>query len=163
MLHKKTPTAPAATEQPSALTKAVAARNSQVPVIIAAECVVTGDVCTDGDLQLDGAVIGRVQVDQLVIGATGRVQGEVVARAARISGTLEGKINVKSLSLAPTAIVTGEVFHEVIAIEAGARLDGVCRHVAGGGIETKQSSGSGPTVQGHLAETQYYPQSTTQN
>jgi cytoskeletal protein CcmA (bactofilin family) len=45
----------------------------------------------------------------------------------RIHGKITGQINAKSVSLAKTANVKGDILHEKLAIEDGARLEGHCR------------------------------------
>jgi cytoskeletal protein CcmA (bactofilin family) len=57
-----------------------------------------------------------------VLGASGNVEGEIVAKVARISGTLVGSIHATSVVLSATSQVTGEILNETLAVEAGAKL-----------------------------------------
>ncbi len=103
------------------------ARGSKVPSIISADMVIRGDLAGAGDLQIEGKVYGRVDVGHLVLAEGGLVEGEIVAKAARISGTLHGTIQAGSVTLAATARVQGDITHDVLAMEAGAQLEGQVR------------------------------------
>ncbi len=98
-----------------------------MPSIISADMVIRGDLSGTGDLQIEGKVFGRVDVGHLVLAESGLVEGEIIAKAARISGVLTGTILAGSVTLASTARVQGDITHEVLAIEAGAQLEGQCR------------------------------------
>ncbi len=105
-------------------------RLSNVPSIISSDMTVTGDLQSGGDLQVEGNVIGDIHVAKLVITDGGNVTGDIVANEVRICGTLNGSVRSKMVTLTATARVTGDVHHEVLAIEAGARLEGQCRRLA---------------------------------
>ncbi len=85
---------------------------------------VKGILDTDGEVRVDGAVLGRINADVLVIGSGGYVEGDVVARDVRIGGRLQGRIFAFNVILDSTAHVEGRVFHHTVTIEKGARFDG---------------------------------------
>ena len=58
-----------------------------------------GYLDTDGDLQIDGQVFGRICADRLVVGAGGYVNGDVIARDVLIVGRLEGRIFALNVAL----------------------------------------------------------------
>lgn len=91
---------------------------------------IRGDLIGVGDLQVEGKVFGRIDVGHLVIAEGGTVEGEVVAKAVGISGNFSGSLRASSVTLAATAKVRGEILHDVLAIEAGAQLDGECKRVS---------------------------------
>jgi cytoskeletal protein CcmA (bactofilin family) len=101
-----------------------AAAHGGMPSIVAADMRIKGQIETKGDAQIDGTVEGDVKVQHLVIGATGRIAGEVVAESVQVSGAVEGRIHARTVTLARTAKVTGDIAHESLAIEAGARFEG---------------------------------------
>ncbi len=119
----KTKQAPALLASPSGPRLARAA----VPTIISADMVVHGNLKTDGDVQVEGQVYGDIEAGRLVIAETGMVSGNVIADNARICGTLTGCINGASVTLTATARVTGDIQHDVLAIEAGGLLEGHSR------------------------------------
>jgi len=103
-----------------------------VPSIISADMTIRGDLTGAGDLQIEGKVYGRIDVGHLVLAEGGVVEGEIVAKAARLSGALTGTIHAGSVTLTATAKVQGDIHHDVLAIEAGAQLEGQCRRMTGG-------------------------------
>jgi len=59
---------------------------------------ITGDVKSTGDVRVDGSVKGNLNAKgKIVIGPTGKVQGEIVCKNTEISGTVEGKVIVGQL------------------------------------------------------------------
>lgn len=109
-----------------------APRPTGVPSIISPDMTIRGDLTGGGDLQIEGKVVGRVDIGHLVIAEGGCVEGEVLAHAVRVSGTVTGSIRASSVALTKTARVQGDIYHEVLAIEAGAQLEGQCRRITAG-------------------------------
>ena len=116
---KKTEPRPAVTITP----------RSRVPSIISTDMTVKGEIRTSGELHLDGQVEGEVTADRLVIGETATVKGNVSADSVRVCGILEGNIHGREVVLAPTARMTGDINHEVLSLEPGARFSGAVRHL----------------------------------
>lgn len=104
---------------------------SRMPSIISTDMTVRGGLVGAGDLQIEGKVFGRVEVDHIVIAAGGLVEGDVVAKEISISGTFSGTIRAGAVALSSTAKVQGEILHEVLSIEAGAQIEGQCKRMAG--------------------------------
>jgi len=96
--------------------------------LIGAGTEITGDVCSNGDIRIDGALVGNLQTKgKVVIGETGRIKGEVICKNSDVSGTLEGKIVVSELlTLKITAKVTGDIQTSRLAIEPGSKFTGNC-------------------------------------
>jgi cytoskeletal protein CcmA (bactofilin family) len=92
--------------------------------LIAENVSVAGDIASDGDVQLDGAVRGDVRVGHLSIGETGQVEGAVEAEAVEIRGRVAGTISARSVKLFASARVEGDISHEQLAIEVGALFSG---------------------------------------
>jgi cytoskeletal protein CcmA (bactofilin family) len=105
------------------------ARAANVPSIVAADMEFRGDIVGAGDLQIDGKVIGKVHVGHLVIADGGSVEGDIVAKAVRISGVLNGTVQANVVSLTATARVHGDLLHDTLEIAAGAQLEGACRRM----------------------------------
>lgn len=100
---------------------------SKVPSIISADMTIRGDLLGDGDLQIEGKVYGRIEVGHLVVANGGAVEGDIIAKAVGISGAHRGSIRANSVTLSATAKVQGDILHDVLAIEAGAQLEGQCK------------------------------------
>ncbi len=92
--------------------------------LIAENVKVDGDLASDGDVQLDGALRGDMRVAHLSIGETGQVEGAVVAETVEIRGRMVGTISARTVRLFATARVDGDITHEQLSIEAGAHFSG---------------------------------------
>ena len=105
-----------------------AGRNS-APSIISANLHIVGNLKTDGEIQIDGVIEGDVTAQALTIGGSARVSGELTGQEVIVHGQISGKITSKNVRLAKTAKVVGDIFHEVLAIEAGAHIEGQLRRI----------------------------------
>nr|WP_275668288.1 polymer-forming cytoskeletal protein [Pseudoalteromonas piscicida] len=103
-------------------------QRNNVPAIIAQSTKVTGDIVCEGELQLDGTVHGNLDIEKLIIGNKGLVQGNIQANELTILGKVEGDIQAKQVTLLPSAQVFGNIEHETLTIEAGAHVDGKLTH-----------------------------------
>jgi cytoskeletal protein CcmA (bactofilin family) len=98
-----------------------------VPTIISADMVIEGNFKTAGDIQVEGQITGQIEAGRLVLAEGGIINGNVTADHARICGTLNGGVSGGTITLTATAKVTGDVLHDVLAIEAGGLLEGHSR------------------------------------
>jgi cytoskeletal protein CcmA (bactofilin family) len=89
---------------------------------------ITGDLISNGDFRVDGAIEGNVKVGQrLVIGGTGKILGNIEADSATVAGHIKGNITVKNvLELKPSAKIDGDIITNKMVIEAGAQFNGRC-------------------------------------
>jgi cytoskeletal protein CcmA (bactofilin family) len=102
---------------------------SGVPSIISAEMTIRGDLKSPGDLQIEGAVMGEIEVGKLVIAEGGRVEGNITAQNVKICGALHGSVRASMVTLTATARVIGDIHHELLAIETGGQLEGMARRI----------------------------------
>ena len=102
--------------------------NPQVINLIAIGTRITGDVLSDGDIRIDGELTGNIDTKgRLVIGASGKVKGDIKCKSCEIAGTQKGKIFInEQLSLKATSNVTGDIFTGKLSIEPGAYFAGTC-------------------------------------
>jgi cytoskeletal protein CcmA (bactofilin family) len=105
------------------------AGKSNVPSIISSNLTITGNIKTDGDVQIDGTIDGDVHSKQITLGENGVVNGAIVADLARISGTVNGSITARVVELGRSAKITGDINHFSLAIEPGAFIQGQLTHV----------------------------------
>ena len=104
-----------------------------MPSLISAQLTVKGDLASEGDLQIDGNVQGDVHSKTLTIGESGTVNGSITAETVLIAGTSLGQIRARTVSLVRSARVQGDIWHESLAIEAGAQFEGSCKRLGTGG------------------------------
>ena len=91
---------------------------------IGPEVLVSGDLATDAQLHVDGRIDGNVRCAQLVQGEAGIIAGNIHAEEARIAGTVEGQVNVRTLFVEASARIMGDIAYETLSIDAGAQLEG---------------------------------------
>jgi len=108
-----------------------------VPSNISADLHISGNMKTDGDVQIDGVVDGDVESVLLTIGDSAVVNGCVVGEIIRVAGTVNGEITGRVVELTRTARVAGDINHHSLAIEAGAFVQGLCRRIDPKQIESR--------------------------
>lgn len=89
---------------------------------------VVGTIDTNGDLRIDGRVEGNVHsAGRVIIGETGYVKGDLVAKMLDVMGYFEGTIIVSETTvLKGSAVVVGSLTPGKLVVEAGAKFDGTC-------------------------------------
>ena len=87
-----------------------------------------GDLTSDGDIRVDGYLIGAIKTQgRLVLGEGGIIEGNVACHTGIISGELKANIETEDvLTLKSTAKLTGEITTGKLAIEPGAVFSGKC-------------------------------------
>lgn len=108
--------------------------------------VLNGDLSTEGDIRIDGKIIGNVTSKaKTVVGATGVIQGNVFCQNAYVDGTVNGNIEVSELLiLSKTAHVTGDIKIKKLVVEEGAKFNGKCSMGATLASTTAQTPGTQP-------------------
>ena len=89
---------------------------------------ITGDIKSSGDIRIDGILNGNITINgKLVIGSTGKIEGNIICQNADISGEIKGKINVSELLiLKSSAKLVGDIITGKISIEPNATFTGSC-------------------------------------
>ncbi|MFQ5446756.1 MAG: polymer-forming cytoskeletal protein [Saprospiraceae bacterium] len=97
--------------------------------IIAAGTAIEGKFSSEENVRIDGKIKGEVKCSRrLVMGQSGRIEGNVLTEDATIMGTIEGELRVTgSLHLQSTAYVKGTIVARNMAVDEGARYMGDCR------------------------------------
>jgi len=100
---------------------------------------ITGDIRSQGDIRIDGVLIGNLSTKgKVVIGNTGKVKGEVICKNSEVSGEIEGKINVSQLlTLKVSSAINGDIITNKLSIEPGARFTGNCNMSDGNELKPK--------------------------
>ncbi len=99
-----------------------------VPSIISADVMMRGNIDSSGEIQFDGTLEGDLKACSLIIGEKASVKGEVICETVTVRGKVEGAIRAKSVSLAKTAHILGDILHSSLSVETGAHFEGNCRH-----------------------------------
>jgi cytoskeletal protein CcmA (bactofilin family) len=99
--------------------------------LIGAGTSMKGDITSNGDLRIDGNLVGNINCSaKVVIGANGVVQGDINGQQADIMGKVTGTIKVKDLlQLKGGSHVSGNIQAAKLQIEPTANFNGEC-HMA---------------------------------
>lgn len=100
---------------------------TSVVSIIGADLIVTGNLETTGEVQIEGDVQGDVYAARIVIGEQARVVGELVADEIVIGGLVQGSIRGNNVTFQGASRIEGDVLHRKLAIEQGAYFEGKSR------------------------------------
>lgn len=73
---------------------------------------------------LDGTIESKAEV---IIGQSGRMEGQIKAQRVLVSGSFQGKIEADRLEIVATGKVTGEVTVGQLVVESGAHFNGSSR------------------------------------
>ena len=101
---------------------------SKSPNHFAEGTVIRGEIKSNSDIRIEGQVFGSIHAEaKVVIGSSGRVEGDIICESADISGKIIGKMDVKNLLfLKATAYVEGDIRVARLVVESGARFNGNC-------------------------------------
>jgi len=96
--------------------------------VIAKNTTIVGDIKSDGDFRIDGALNGTLTTNgRVIIGAEGSIKGKVEATNADIEGTFSGNLLVSNtLTIKATANISGEVIIGKLSVEPGASFNATC-------------------------------------
>ena len=96
--------------------------------LIGTGTTIKGEINSNGDIRIDGTLIGHVHSKgKIVVGNTGVVEGEVYCQNADFSGNIKAKVQVSELlTLKATSRLNGEIITNKLSIEPGARFTGTC-------------------------------------
>ena len=108
----------------SEFTPAPAPKAKPPASVLSADLVITGNVKTTGDIQIEGTVEGDIRAHLLTVGEGATVKGECMADDVVVNGRIIGKVRGLKVRLTSTARVEGDIIHKTIAIESGAHFEG---------------------------------------
>ena len=97
------------------------------PAVIGKSVMIKGELKGSEDLYIDGRVEGSIDLHDhsLTVGPSGNVKAGITAKSIVVQGTVDGSLTASDrLDLRKTAVVTGDVTTQRIAIEEGAFLKG---------------------------------------
>lgn len=106
------------------------ATQSEVPSVnlIGGGTTITGDVNSNGDIRIDGNLVGNLNTKgKIIIGASGKIEGNIICQNADLFGQIKGNIKVAELlSLKASANLNGDIDTNKLSIEPGANFTGSC-------------------------------------
>jgi cytoskeletal protein CcmA (bactofilin family) len=111
--------------------------------LISTGTTLKGDISSNGDLRIDGTVIGNINSSaKIVIGANGIVEGDIFGNQADVVGKVSGNIRTKELlQLRGDSIVTGNLYAGKLQVEPTATFNGQC-HMGANIVEMSNNNES---------------------
>lgn len=98
----------------------------QMETIIGAESSIRGELSITGTVRIDGTIEGDILADFVVVGESGRIQGNVRSRGTIVGGNVDGNIeSTETVELRSSARVFGEIRTAKLVMSEGALFDGL--------------------------------------
>ena len=94
---------------------------------IGEDLVITGNVTSKGEIQLDGQLHGDIHCVSLILGENSQLEGNVIAEDVVLRGRLIGSVRALRVTLQSKCHVEGDLVHQSLAIEQGAFFEGKSR------------------------------------
>jgi cytoskeletal protein CcmA (bactofilin family) len=90
---------------------------------------ILGEITSQSDIRIDGQVEGTIRSEsKVVVGASGKVNGDIICASADILGHVNGTITCKDiLFLKSTAHIDGDITTNKLVVESGAVFNGNCK------------------------------------
>ena len=104
--------------------KASAPKAKPAASVLSSDLLVTGNLKTTGDIQIEGQVDGDIRAHLLTVGEGATVRGEVIADDVVVNGRVIGRVRGLKVRLTSSARVEGDIIHKTIVIESGAHFEG---------------------------------------
>ena len=116
------------------------------PSVIGPDLLITGNLVSRGEVQIDGEIQGDVHANNLIVGDSARITGGIVADEVVVRGHVMGSVRGKRVLLQNSSHVEGDVYHQTLAIEQGAFFEGMSRRTQDptAGLEPGLSQSAAP-------------------
>jgi cytoskeletal protein CcmA (bactofilin family) len=92
--------------------------------VIDAWLMITGNLQSEGEVQVDGKIQGDIRCAHLTVGRDAMVTGNITAEEVVVRGKVKGVIRANRVILQDSAQVDSEIFHKKLSIEEGACFEG---------------------------------------
>lgn len=96
--------------------------------VIGSDTTIEGNIISNGDVRIDGTLVGSVRTSsKLVLGTSGKIEGNVESKSADISGKIQGNASVSEiLYLKSSARIFGDIRTNKLVVESGGEFNGKC-------------------------------------
>jgi cytoskeletal protein CcmA (bactofilin family) len=90
---------------------------------------IKGEIQASRDIRIDGTLNGKMVVNgKVVVGNTGKIEGDVQCKTIDVSGRVDGNIIASEMvNLKSTSVILGNITTDKITIEPGAKFTGSCK------------------------------------
>ncbi|HEY0896463.1 MAG TPA: polymer-forming cytoskeletal protein [Sphingobacteriaceae bacterium] len=98
---------------------------SKTPTLVSEGVTFEGQIRSGKVVRIEGMVIGDIsETDNLIVGESGSVEGNIMADSILVFGTVCGNITGKFVDVRRTASISGNVTAGELAMEKGALYTG---------------------------------------
>ena len=96
--------------------------------IISENTIIKGDIRSNSDIRIEGEHIGNIEANgRLVIGPTGKIEGDINCSNIEVSGYIRGKLIVRELlTMKASARIYGDIAAGKLSVEPGSLFTGTC-------------------------------------
>lgn len=126
-----------------------AGSSSGAPSVIGPDLLITGNLVSKGEVQIDGEVQGDIHGTHIVVGERAKITGGIVAEEVVVRGHVMGSVRGKRVLLQNASHVEGDIYHQTLAIEQGAFFEGKSRRtedpIAGLGQPAPRQAAASPS------------------
>lgn len=112
--------------------------------------VFNGELKVNGSVRIDGDFEGHMEVSEsVIVGATGKIKGDIAAKDAVIGGTVDGNIKASDkIELQTGSHLSADIVCRGLKVEDGVFFEGNCKMSSeqldkGTKTETKRQPGAG--------------------
>ena len=111
----------------------------EVETIIGPSVKVEGDFKADGNVIIEGQVVGGVKTNKnLRVGEGAKIKASIEADNAWVAGEIKGNLIIKNhLELSQSAKIKGDIQTQILTTETGAHING---HVKMDGLDVEKKS-----------------------
>ena len=109
--------------------------NGDAHTLVSRTTEVVGDIHFNGELIIEGRVIGKIYADDdssavIRVAEKGVVEGEICVPTAIINGLVQGDVRSSThVELSAKAVVLGNVYYKTIEMVMGSELNGNLKHL----------------------------------
>lgn len=128
-MKSKTKATPPQERKTESLTEETTQQPLMEKSFISSDIIVTGDVVSEGELNVEGEIKGNIRSFIIVIGEKGRIDGDLIGDSITVKGKVTGNIRGVEVNLHEGCQVQGNIVHEKLHIRNGAMFEGQIRHV----------------------------------
>jgi cytoskeletal protein CcmA (bactofilin family) len=102
--------------------------SASMATILAAGTEIKGKIQSNGDIRIDGLLIGDIQTNaRVLVGSSGEVQGDIQAQYADILGKVNGNLKIADLlCLKGNCTVNGNIHTGQLQVDPSAFFNGEC-------------------------------------
>ena len=89
---------------------------------------IEGNIHSSSSARIEGKLVGTVKVGEtLIVGSSGVINGDIVAKKVTVYGKVEGKIEAELLELKDKGRLNGDILVDTMEFEKGGFFNGNCK------------------------------------